>query len=254
LSGGDAVAILPVRVDSRRLPRKALLAETGRPLFLHTWERAREASAFAAVYIATDSPEVADAARAAGAQVIMTGSRPRTGSERCSEAAAELHAEFIVDVQGDWPEVDPRDLDRLVEALRKEDIPVATLAVPLDGPGDAERAQDPNVVKVVVDLAGCALYFSRSPVPHVRPGQRFTLLRHVGVYGFTREALMALPLMKSSGLEDAEGLEQLRWLEYRYPTAVLIAQGRPWGIETREDYEGFLARWAARAMSPGGGT
>jgi 3-deoxy-manno-octulosonate cytidylyltransferase (CMP-KDO synthetase) len=202
--------------------------------------------------VATDSREVAEAATGAGAAVIMTGSAPTTGSERCAEAAAAIEADFIVDVQGDWPEVDPADLDTLVETLRAGRAPVATLACPIGGPREHETALDTNVVKVVVDVAGRALYFSRSPVPHVRPGQRFTLLRHVGVYGFTRDTLLALPGMKRSGLEEAEGLEQLRWLENGFATAVVIARGHPWGIEAREDYQAFLTRWSAKSLAGGG--
>ena len=126
---------------------------------------------------------------------------------------------------------------------------MGTLAVAMDTAEETARSANPNVVKVVRDLRGRALYFSRSPIPHVREGQRHTLLRHIGVYGFTRSALLALPGMTGSGLEDAEGLEQLRWLENGYSTKVLLARGRPWGIEAREDYDAFLTRYRATARA-----
>lgn len=238
-----AVAIVPVRLGSQRLPGKAMLADSGRPLFLHTWERAVAAQRFAASYVATDSDEVAAAAEAAGAPVIRTSERCRTGSERCAEAAATLGPEvgFVVDIQGDWPEVAPADLDALVDCLTAGLAPTATLAAPL-----AEaRAADPNVVKVVRALSGDALYFSRATIPFAAgtggtaPPVR---LRHIGVYAFTRDALRRVPDLPSSGLAELESLEQLRFLENGLAMRVLDATGDPWGIETTADYDAFLRR------------
>lgn len=238
-----AVAIIPVRVGSQRLPGKALLADSGRPLFLHTWERATLAKQFAASYVATDSDEVAHAAEAAGARVVRTSPECRTGSERCAEAAKGLGADvgFIVDIQGDWPEVAPADLDALVATLRAGGAPTATLAAPLV---DDARFADPNVVKVVRGLNGNALYFSRAPIPH-SDEPRVPRLRHIGVYGFTREALRRVPSLPSSGLAETESLEQLRFLENGLQMRVLDATGDPWGIETRADYDAFLRRMHA---------
>lgn len=235
-----AVAILPVRVDSRRLPRKALLAESGQPLFLHTYAAARAAKTLANVYIATDSDEVAAAARAVGAPVIFTSARPRTGSERCAEALDSIaDADIVIDVQGDWPEVDADDLDRLVASLRGGDRSMATLAVPLR---DGAAFTDPNVVKVVRARNGDAMYFSRAPIPHAADAHGYPILRHIGVYGFTRAALTGIVDLPTSGLAEAESLEQLRFLENGIPMLVLDARGDPWGIETRSDYDGFLQR------------
>ncbi len=239
----NAVAILPVRVDSQRLPGKALLAESGRPLFLHTWERTKAARSFDAVYVATDSDAVAAAAASVGAPVLRTGVHPRTGSERCAEAAHAVSARWIVDVQGDWPEVDPADLDRLVACLAAGECPTATLAVPLR---DQDALHNPNVVKVVRARNGEAMYFSRAAIPHVRGNTDYPILRHVGVYGFTRDVLLRIPDLPSSGLAEAESLEQLRFLENGIPMRVLDAQGDPWGIETRDDYDRFLQRLRPR--------
>lgn len=236
---GRAIAIVPVRLGSQRLPRKALLADSGQPLFVHTWQRAHAARCFDEVLVATDDDEVAAAAQAAGAPVARTSTRPRTGSERCAEAVAERDAALVVDVQGDWPEIDPEDLEALVEALREGPAPVATLACPLD---DAARAADPNVVKVVCGRDGHALYFSRAAIPHAHAGEPVRRLRHVGVYGFTRDALLAIPDLPSSGLAETESLEQLRFLENGLSIRVLAARGEPWGIESRTDYDAFLAR------------
>jgi 3-deoxy-manno-octulosonate cytidylyltransferase (CMP-KDO synthetase) len=236
----SAIAIIPVRLDSQRLPGKAMLAESGRPLFLHTWERAVAATRFAGVWVATDSDEVHAACESGGARVVRTSAAPRTGSERCAEALREFDAGIVVDIQGDWPEVAPNDLDALVDCLRDEPaLPTATLAVPLRDPA---RIADPNVVKVVRDRARNALYFSRAAIPHVRAGHACVRLRHIGVYAFTRASLSRVPELPSSGLAEAEGLEQLRFLENGMAMRVLDATGDPWGIETRADYEAFLTR------------
>lgn len=238
-----AVAILPVRVDSQRLPRKALLAESGQPLFLHTYAAARAAETLAAVYVATDSDEVAAAAHAAGAPVVRTSGKPRTGSERCAEALPAIAgAEIVIDVQGDWPEVDAQDLDALVAALAAGRRTIATLAAPLRDPA---AIADPNVVKVVRARNDDALYFSRAAIPFQRAGNGYPLWRHIGVYGFTAPALASITDLPSSGLAEAEGLEQLRFLENGIAMQVLTARGDPWGIETRADYDRFLARQRA---------
>lgn len=254
-----AVAIVPVRLGSRRLPHKALLDETdGRALFLLTCDAARAARRFTSVYVATDDDRVAALAEADGLAVLRTSERPRTGSERCAEAAAELAGvDLVVDIQGDWPEVAPADLDALVDCLAEREAPTATLATPLL---DDERAADPNVVKVVRGLDRDALYFSRAPIPFakdafVEPGlaaaQRARRLRHIGVYAFMIGTLLAIPDLPSSGLAETESLEQLRFLENGIRMRVLDATGTPWGIETRDDYDAFVRRWRARRNGEG---
>ena len=242
-SESQAAAIIPVRVGSKRLPGKALLAESGQPLFLHTWRRASQAERLAAVYVATDSEEVAAAAKAAGVSVIPTGQTPQTGTERCAEAAREVPFGVLLNVQGDWPELDPRDLDRMVDHLLAGEAACTTLAAPLSS---AEAIEDPNVVKVVRGADGNALYFSRAPIPHSRGGQAHRRLRHIGVYGFTRETLLRIPGLPSSSLAKTERLEQLQWLENGIAIHVLDAVGQPWGIEVRSDYDAFLSRLEAK--------
>jgi 3-deoxy-manno-octulosonate cytidylyltransferase (CMP-KDO synthetase) len=233
-----ATAIVPVRVGSQRLPRKALLDASGKALFLHTCDQTRKARNLDAVCVATDDPEVAMLAEAAGFAPLATSSSPRTGSERCAEAARNLAGDVFLDVQSDWPEVDPHDLEALVDQLRRGEAECNTLAAPLD---DVAVAANPNVVKVVRGGHGRALYFSRAPVPHMQHGS-FQRLRHIGIYGFTRATLLRIPGLPSSGLAEAEGLEQLRFLENDIPMHVLLARGEPWGIETRADYDAFLQR------------
>ncbi len=243
-----AVAIIPVRVDSQRLPGKALLDESGQALFLHTCQQAAKANCFDEVLVATDSERVQAAAKAAGIRSIETSHRPRTGTERCAEAAEKfsalgLQAEVVVNIQGDWPEIHPQDLQQMVQPLLSGSAQCSTLAAALD---DREKIADPNVVKVVRDLAGNALYFSRSPIPYYRDRQgSWQCWRHIGVYGFTLPTLQRIPDLPSSGLDEAEGLEQLKFLENGIGMQVLEAQGEPWGIEARQDYDAFLTRLAA---------
>lgn len=238
----QAAAIIPVRIGSQRLPRKALLAESGQPLFLHTWRQATLATRISEVFVATDNREVAAEAEAAGAGVLMTGSEPRTGTERCAEAAGNLHHAVVLNLQGDWPEIDPRDLDLMAGQLLDGEAVCNTLAAPLES---ASALADPNVVKVVRGGAGRALYFSRAPIPYLREPATFQRLRHIGAYGFARETLLRIPRLPSSGLAEAEALEQLQWLENGIAIHVLDSVGQPWGIETQADYDAFLSRLEA---------
>lgn len=234
----EALAIVPVRVGSQRLPGKALLRESGQELFLHTCDQARKARNITRVVVATDDDTVAAAARGRGYDVVRTSPACRTGSERCAEAAATIACRAVLDIQGDWPEVEPRDLEAIVDQLLAGDAVCNTLCVPL---GDPAAIADPNVVKVVRGRNGKALYFSRAAIPYVKEGS-FPLRRHIGVYGFDRDTLLRVPGLPSSGLAEAESLEQLRFLENDIPMHVLDAAGDPWGIETRADYDAFLRR------------
>ncbi|HEX6811596.1 MAG TPA: 3-deoxy-manno-octulosonate cytidylyltransferase [Planctomycetota bacterium] len=241
-----AVAIVPVRVGSQRLPGKALLSESGKELFLHTADQARRAGNIDRVYIATDDSRVEAAAMRHGYPVVRTSESCRTGSERCAEAALSIECQVVLDIQGDWPEVLPQDLEAMVAQLLLRKAVCNTICAPLRDPA---IAANPNVVKVVRGRNGKALYFSRAVVPHATGipvnGGDFPLLRHIGVYGFQRETLLAIPNLPSSGLAEAEGLEQLRFLENDIAMHVLDATGDPWGIETRSDYDAFLQRMTA---------
>jgi 3-deoxy-manno-octulosonate cytidylyltransferase (CMP-KDO synthetase) len=226
-----------------------MLRDSGAPLFLHTVKQAQKAKTLSQVFVASDSPQVIEATEQEGVQALPTSTRPRTGSERCAEAlnspTMEGSPEIIIDVQGDWPEVAPMDLDRLVEALIADpSAQVATLACPLDGPEDLSS---PHVVKVLTRPDQQALYFSRAPIPGTKEGMSCQnhwkeAARHVGVYAFRRKALLGLSQLPDSRLEKLEELEQLRWLEAGWRILVLNTDQRPRGIETLEDYKAFLQR------------
>jgi 3-deoxy-manno-octulosonate cytidylyltransferase (CMP-KDO synthetase) len=250
------VAIVPARLGSTRLPRKMLLAETGRYLFQHTAENAARCPAIARVVVATDSDEILAAARERGLEALATSPAHPSGTDRVHEALQALLAageavDVVVGVQGDEPELEPADLARLVAAFGDPDVSIATLCAPLE-PG-AEAAT--NVVKVVRDARGDALYFSRAPIPdrsHARAGAApAPALRHVGVYAFRPSALARFAELPPGALEAAESLEQLRWLEAGERMRVVDAARAPAGIDTAEEYARFVARARARAEQPG---
>jgi 3-deoxy-D-manno-octulosonate cytidylyltransferase len=237
----EAIAIIPVRVGSQRLPGKALLTESGQELFLHTCDQAKKAGNIDHVCVATDDDQVEAVARRMGYEAIRTSASCRTGSERCAEAVEHFSCKAVLDIQGDWPEVAPEDLESLVAQLLDGSAVCNTLSAEIT---DEPTIQNPNVVKVVRGGNQKALYFSRQPIPFVKDAS-FPILRHVGVYGFARNTLLSIPSLQSSGLAEAESLEQLRFLENDIPIHVLDAKGSPWGIETRKDYESYLQRLTA---------
>jgi 3-deoxy-manno-octulosonate cytidylyltransferase (CMP-KDO synthetase) len=215
LNSGRAIAIVPVRLGSSRLPGKALLDESGLPLFAHTVQAARRSEKLDDVVVATDSPEVLRKGEELGIHCLETSEHPRTGSERCAEALAQLpDAEIVIDVQGDWPEVHGKDLDALVAALRAPGCEIATLSCPLD---EAADFANPHVVKVVIAENGSALYFSRAPIPSCKsPEQDLegwrSARRHVGIYGFRRATLHDQAHLRDGrgGLEPRQGPDRGR--------------------------------------------
>jgi len=245
---GAIAAIIPARIGSTRLPRKPLLEETGRPLIVHVVDHVKRAGKIDVVIVATDSDEIARAVEAHGGTARMTSPDHRSGTDRVAEVARDLdHAAFI-NVQGDEPDLDPDDLDRLAEALEEDPTAIWTLAVPIE---DEETWRDPHSVKVVVDENGRALSFTRSPVPYAANfedvrGPRLAR-KHLGVYGFPRELLFRFTSLEPTALEECERLEQLRALGHGIPIRVLEAASAPNGIDTPEDYRRFVERFQSEA-------
>jgi 3-deoxy-manno-octulosonate cytidylyltransferase (CMP-KDO synthetase) len=218
------VAIIPARLQSTRLPGKALALIGGRPMIAHVAERTCRASGLAAVIVATDDARIAAAVAGTGARVVMTRADHPSGTDRLAEVARDLDADLIVNVQGDLPLLDPRMVERLVARLAAEpDLPMATLAAPLH---DEAEWRSPHVVKVVMDAAGRALYFSRSPIPFDRDGRRPAGeplgWRHIGMYGYRRDVLLRLAALPPAPLERREQLEQLRALVHGIPIGVVV--------------------------------
>ncbi len=234
--------IIPARFGAQRFPGKPLAELSGKPLIAHVVDRARAARGVDTVVVATDDERIARAAADAGAEAIVTGPAA-TGTDRVAAAARRLApaADLVVNLQGDEPLIEPAAIEALVRSMSDPAVKMATLARPLD-PGEIDRAQ---VVKVVTDLRGDALYFSRAAIPHRREGGTSPLARaHVGIYGFTAAFLQEFAALPPGRLEAEESLEQLRALEHGHKIRVADTDYRGFGIDTPEDLErarGFLA-------------
>jgi 3-deoxy-manno-octulosonate cytidylyltransferase (CMP-KDO synthetase) len=253
----EIVGVIPARFASTRLPGKALLSETGRPLIQHVLEAARRAQSLQRIIVATDDPRIALAVEQFGGEFMMTRADHATGTDRVAEVAARLEtARVILNLQGDEPEISGAALDRVVALLEEDaEAPMATLATAIR---DQSIYLDPACVKVVCSARGRALYFSRSPIPYHRdglPGEGAApgpiAYLHLGLYAYRRDFLLGLGKLPPSGLEAAEKLEQLRVLDAGYPIAVGIVDEPSVGIDTPEDYRRFVARWNAGQAKPG---
>ncbi len=234
-----ATAIIPARLGSTRLPGKVLLDVGGRPMIQRVYERVIRAACFRRVIIATESAEVARVCRAFAPWVEMTSAECRSGTERAAEVARGLDDDVIAVVQADEPLLDPSLLDRLFALFADPATQVASAMFPLAAATDAN---DPNVVKVVTDLSGGALYFSRAPIPWFdasgdgeRAASRGPGYGHVGVYFYRRTALCAIAALPPSPLETAERLEQLRALQHGYRIRMLVTAYRGRAIDTAAD-------------------
>jgi len=241
-----AVVVIPARYDSTRLPGKVLLSETGKFLIEHVYEQALKARLPQEVIIATDDNQVLAAANSFGARAVLTRPEHRTGTERVAEAAVGLDAEVIVNLQGDEPLIAPDVIDTVVEALALD--PAAQVATAAFRFTDPEKAADPNLVKVVTNDWGNALYFSRSPVPYYRDEDVERIyFGHLGIYAYRKKFLEKLVRMDQGKLEMAEKLEQLRVLESGHGIKVILTDYSSTGIDTQEDYDRFVKEWKKRA-------
>ena len=246
-----AVGIIPARWSSTRFQGKPLYHIAGKPLLRHVLERCLHASALDSVIIATDDMRIANAAFDWGAEIALTSPRHHSGTDRVAEVAKKAtEFAYIINIQGDEPLVDPHLINRLVSKLRSNrKIDIVTAAHPFSDPAEAAS---PHQVKVVVDSAGRALYFSRAAVPYARNFSQARYLRHQGIYGFRREALLQFVKWKSAPLERAESLEQLRALENGVKVHVLVTKHGSPGVDTPEDamaLEQKLARVRGRSLS-----
>ena len=229
----EVTAIIPARWASTRFPGKPLVKLRGKPLVQHVWERAQRAKLVDRVIIATDDMRVAEAAFDFGAEVALTSPKHPTGTDRMAEVASKLKsAPIILNVQGDEPDIAPTTIDRLAKALQDDPrLGMVTAANPVTDPADVHN---PNVVKVVTDRRGFALYFSRSPIPFNRGGA-VDYFKHIGLYVYRREFLLGYSGLPVGPLEQAERLEQLRALENGFAIHVAETEYESLGVDTPED-------------------
>jgi 3-deoxy-manno-octulosonate cytidylyltransferase (CMP-KDO synthetase) len=246
-----AAGIIPARWDSTRFPGKPLHLIANKPLLRHVWERCQRAKKLDAVIIATDDMRIARAAFDWGAEVTTTSPLHQSGTDRIAEVARKTKQfDFIINIQGDEPLLDPALIDRIVKELRSNrKIDIVTAAHPFE---NAAEASSPHQVKVIVDLNGNALYFSRYAIPFPRNRSApIKYLRHPGIYGFRRKALLDFVKWKPTPLERAESLEQLRALENGVKVHVLVTKHGSPGVDTPADAKALeqkLAR-AKRGVS-----
>lgn len=249
----SAIAVIPARYASTRFPGKPLADRTGKPLIQHVVERVRQAKRIARIVVATDDRRIFNAVRGFGCDAAMTRDDHPNGSSRIAEVAAGLpeseQSLYIVNVQGDEPQIEPAVIDELVDGLAAEPAdggaPMATLASPF---APDEDPNDPNVVKLVVGrIQGRyrALYFSRSLIPfdrdpHDPAASKAAPIKHPGLYAYRRDFLLRYVQLPPTSLELTEKLEQLRVLEHGYAIAVVQTHVRHHGIDTPEQYEAFV--------------
>jgi 3-deoxy-manno-octulosonate cytidylyltransferase (CMP-KDO synthetase) len=230
------LGVIPARYASSRFPGKALVSIAGKTMLQHVWERASQARYLTSLVIATDDPRIRDAAQDFRARVVMTRPDHLCGTDRVAEAASASTAQVIVNIQGDEPMLDPAAIDAVVLGLLEhDDIPMGTLKKRIE---DRAEITDPNVVKVVTDHLGNALYFSRSPIPHARESSDAppAYFKHIGLYIYRRDFLLAYSDLPIGPLEQAERLEQLRALENGFKIRVIETEYESLGVDTPEDW------------------
>lgn len=247
-------AVIPARYSSTRFPGKALADINGRPMVQHVYERTMRAKLVAEVIVATDDDRIASAVKGFGGRVEMTSRDHETGTDRLAEVAARLNSDIIVNVQGDEPLIEPAMIDEAIAPLLNDpSIVMGTLKSRIRNLHDF---LSPNVVKVVTDGAGFALYFSRSPLPNFRDkwndlkdeafaSGKLLCFKHVGLYVYRRDFLLGYACMAPTMLELAEKLEQLRVLENGFRIRVVETAHESIGVDTPADLDKVLEKLGA---------
>jgi 3-deoxy-manno-octulosonate cytidylyltransferase (CMP-KDO synthetase) len=228
-----AIAVIPARLASTRLPRKMLREIAGKPLVGWVYEAVRSSSLLSDVIIATDAEEILETCRSRGWKALVTSSAHRSGTERVHEVSNSIAADFYVNVQGDEPLVRPEQIAALVDVMKDPAVQVGTLKTPCP----PEDVRNPNAVKVVTIPSGRALYFSRATIPFDRDGITPRYFKHLGLYAYRKPALDLFVTQSESTLEKSERLEQLRFLENGIPIYVGETAYDSIGVDTEEDLQ-----------------
>jgi 3-deoxy-manno-octulosonate cytidylyltransferase (CMP-KDO synthetase) len=226
-----SIAVIPARLASTRLPRKMLREIAGAMLISRVYEAVRASSGLADVIVATDSEEIMQVCTAHGFHAQMTSPSHRSGTERVYEIAQGIEADVYLNIQGDEPLTRPEHIVALLEVMSRPDVLVGTLMTA----AGAEDVNNPSAVKVVIDLSGKALYFSRATIPHDRDGAKPQYMKHLGFYGYRKAALEKFCAWPESALERSERLEQLRFLENGIAIHVGETPFDTVGVDTEED-------------------
>ncbi len=242
----DIIAIIPARYGSNRLPGKPLVDIGGKPMIQRVYERVCSCTFLREVIIATDDNRIVECCNGFGARAEMTSNEHISGTDRIAEVARALHADLIVNIQGDEPFIDPRAIQQAVEPLQGEPgLVMGSVKVPIN---EQKDILNPNVVKVVTDQDDFALYFSRSPVPFCRNNEQElsgTFFKHLGIYVYRKEFLLKFTTLAPTLLEKSEGLEQLRALEYGYRLKVPTTTFDSLHVDTPDDLD-RVRQWATQ--------
>jgi len=227
------IGVIPARYGSTRLPAKALAMIHGKPMIRHVYERCLKSKLLSEVLVATDDKRIFDAVINFGGNAVMTSKSHKSGTDRIGEAVRNIKCDIVVNIQGDEPMIAPRNIDKAIEPLIKDrNINVSTLCFKIS---DSKEIYNPNVVKVVMDSEGNALYFSRSVIPFNRDNTKAEYFKHIGLYVYRKDYLMKLIKMKPSRLELTEKLEQLRVLESGEKIRVIKTNTDSHSVDTKAD-------------------
>jgi len=244
MSSKKILGVIPARLNSTRLPGKALREIAGKPMIHWVYQNAKRSTVLSDLVVATDSPEIQASCEGAGIPVFLTGEHP-SGGDRLHEVLTKTDADIYVNIQGDEPTLKPEHLELLLKPLLEiPEARVSTLKVRIS----AEAAADPNNVKVVTTLGGKALYFSRHAIPYDRDGSgNSAYYKHIGLYAYTRDALSLFHKLPQSSLELSEKLEQLRYLENGVDIWVAETEFDTVGVDTEADLQQVIALFGGSA-------
>jgi len=235
-----AIVIIPARFASTRFPGKPLVKIGGKTMIERVYEQANQCAQVSQIFVATDHEEILKTVIDFGGNGVMTSVQCQSGTDRCAEVILHraLNEEIIINIQGDEPFIQPEQIAELIELMQSDSVKIGTLAKSIT---ESESLFNPNVVKIVRSKEGRALYFSRNPIPFIRgvkPDQwigKADFFQHVGLYGYKKSTLLALTKLPPGMLEQAESLEQLRWLEAGYELFVAETDYESLGIDTPDD-------------------
>lgn len=238
------LGVIPARYGSSRFPGKPLIDLKGKTMIQRVYEGARKSAMLTELVVATDDQRIFDEVLHFGGKVVMTAAEHQTGTDRCAEVIRQLDDDFdvVINIQGDEPLVDPRQLDSLLTVFEDASVDIATLA---SRAITLEEVVNPNRIKLVVDHEQKALYFSRSPIPNFanakgEPLKVYPYLRHIGLYAYRSEVLSRISQLAPTALEQVESLEQLRWLYHGYAIRVVETTIETPNIDVPEDVEKVL--------------
>lgn len=238
------LGLIPARYASTRFPGKPLVDISGKSMIQRVYEQALKANCLTKVVVATDDERIFSHVEAFGGNAILTSSEHQSGTDRCAEVAEHFSEyEALINIQGDEPLIDPKQIDLLGEKISQIDVRLATLIKKID---TLEELQNPNTPKVICKTSGEAIYFSRQTIPHIRGTEpekwleKHTFFKHIGIYAYKRETLKQIAKLEPSKLEKAESLEQLRWIEHGFPIHTVVTTIETLAVDTPEDLKRII--------------